>query len=110
MYVVKVSARILPLPHLFFLCGRANGPREYRASATRTTGKKVIKTDTRTWAFPICGSCLGWIAVQRLATMLCWLFFGLLLLGIGAAVAGVVSIQKPAGIPLLLGGIAAAAV
>jgi hypothetical protein len=106
VYVVQVSARLLQFPRLCCCCGRPGPSENYRASATRTTGKKVLKTDTRSWTFPICRDCLAWIAVQRAANGLWGLFIALLVCAAGGGVFGLVSIREPAGVLFLLCGLA----
>ncbi len=105
MHVVQVSARLLQFPRLCCCCGHPGPSEAYQASATRTTGKKVVKTDTRTWTFPICRDCLAWIAVQRAAHTLCGLFIVLLVCAAGGAVFGLASIREPAGVLFLLCGL-----
>ena len=55
---VQISARLIRWPEQCACClGRAN--EVYRATYTRVTGKKVIRTDSRWWDVPYCSSCLG---------------------------------------------------
>lgn len=93
MYTVHVSARLLHFPRLCCCCGRPDPSEEYRASAKRTTGKKVVKTDTRSWSFPICRECLDWITIQRSANALCGLFVVLLVCAVEGVMFGLVSIR-----------------
>ena len=54
---VRVSARILYWPRCCACCcGVATGTRA--ATATRTTGKRVIKTQGKYWPIPYCDQCL----------------------------------------------------
>lgn len=104
--LVQVSARILHFPPLCCCCGTSSGVTEhFRASSTRTTGKKVIKTDTRSWTFPLCVPCRRWIGVQKTATALLGLFVALILLGILGVAVGINSIHKPAGVGYLAAGV-----
>ena len=106
MYVVQVSARLLHFPRLCCGCGSPGPSEGYGASATRTSGKKVVKTDTRTWTFPICGDCLEWIAIQGSANTLRGLFIGLLVCSVTGVMIGFASIREPVGILFLLCGVA----
>jgi hypothetical protein len=55
--LIEVSANTLSLPRLCACC--ANDPdTEIPLVATRTSGKRVIKTQSRTWRFPFCRDCL----------------------------------------------------
>lgn len=66
--IVKVSARLLAFPNLCCCCGTTGATEKYSATATRTTGKRVIKTTDNTWNFPICEKCLAWIVATREAS------------------------------------------
>lgn len=68
MYTVQVSARKLNLPRLCCCCARPDPSEQYLAEATRESGKRVIKIQTRSWKFPICRECVDWIDVQKAAT------------------------------------------
>ena len=54
---VRVSGRILSWPQK---CACCSGPSDtnLRAEHTRTTGKRVVRTDTRHWDVPYCSHCL----------------------------------------------------
>ncbi len=54
---VEVSARLIRWPDRCACClGRANTVHE--TTHTRVTGKKVIRTDSRSWQVPYCTNCL----------------------------------------------------
>jgi hypothetical protein len=71
MYQVSVSARILSFPNICCCCASPGPNGKFTAAATRVTGKRVIKTQERSWAFPICAECIEWRdAVLRGRTVL----------------------------------------
>jgi hypothetical protein len=72
------------MPNRCCCCARPNASSEFRAAHTRTTGKKVVKHDTREWSFPLCGECRAWMRLQKLARVFCGLFF--------ASVAGAIGV------------------
>lgn len=82
MYSVNVSARILKLPQLCCCCGVSEPQGRYQACYTRTTGKRVVRTDTRSWSFPICGPCISWIELDSTANRNRAVFVGTLVVGI----------------------------
>lgn len=53
---IKVSARLISWPKICACCGRSSET-ELEASFTRTSGKKVIKHDRRSWGVPYCHAC-----------------------------------------------------
>ena len=61
MNEVKVSARILSFPSICCCCGAYNPQGEFLATATRVTGKRVIRTQSRSWGFPLCTKCEKWM-------------------------------------------------
>ena len=64
---VRVSARILKFPQACCCCGRA--PDTYiEATATRVTGKRVVRTQTKSWHFPACRNCQSHIRLYAEAT------------------------------------------
>jgi hypothetical protein len=65
----------------------------------------VVKTDTRSWTFPICRKCLDWIAVQRAANTLCGLFIVLVICAVAGLVFGLPLIGERTGVGLLLCGV-----
>src|SRR4051794_14872358 len=67
VYCVQVSARLLNIPQACCCCGMHGVDTRFRAIATRTTGKRVIRTDSRSWDFPLCNRCQLWIGHQRTA-------------------------------------------
>jgi hypothetical protein len=69
MYEVRVSARLLSWPQCCVCCGGL-ADTSYQAAFTRTTGKRVIKTDTRSWAVPYCSRCRGHVEKARQAKTL----------------------------------------
>jgi hypothetical protein len=65
-YEIQISARNLSWPRLCACCcGPANTMK--RASASRTTGKRVRHTTTAWWEVPYCTSCLSQEALFRWA-------------------------------------------
>ncbi len=54
---VQVSARILRFPQVCCCCGRTPDS-SLVASSTRVWGKRVIRTQSKSWSFPICHRCL----------------------------------------------------
>jgi hypothetical protein len=60
MYKVSVSARILRSPNMCCCCARPNPNGKFNAVATRTTGKRVVRTQERSWEFPMCTECIEW--------------------------------------------------
>ncbi len=64
MYCVEISARIISWPAVCACCCR---PRDtvIEVSSTRTTGKRVIHTETKSWNIPYCNKCLGHITAAR---------------------------------------------
>jgi hypothetical protein len=67
MSIIQVSARLLTFPNLCCCCCENIGVKKYRAKSSRTTGKKVKRTQTNVWEFPICESCSIWVKVQNTA-------------------------------------------
>ncbi len=61
---IQVSARLLHFPDICCCCGVHGAKARFRATATRTTGKKVIRTHSRSWDFPLCKKCDRWIDYQ----------------------------------------------
>jgi hypothetical protein len=104
LYCVQVSARLLHFPRVCCSCGSGAPDQHFRASATRTTGKKVVKTDMRSWDFPICSGCLRWISQQRSANSMRGGFIALVIFAVLGVVVGVILIREPVGIfAILLG-------
>lgn len=107
--IVSVSGQIVSVPRQCACCG-ALPDGELLVSATRTPGKRVVKTDTRTWAFPYCSACLrhvnqwhsadtimfvglGLVACGFLAGLCLILFHpALMLLGVAASAAGLAGV------------------
>jgi hypothetical protein len=67
MWTVQASARLLHMPPTCCCCASSVGTRKFVAASTRTKGKRVIRTDTRQWSFPICESCMRWIRAHHAA-------------------------------------------
>jgi hypothetical protein len=60
---VQISARLISWPQQCACClGRAT--EVYQTSHTRVTGKKVIRTDSRSWKVPYCGNCLDHVDAE----------------------------------------------
>ncbi len=53
---IDVSARLLTWPRLCACCSRS-ATTEVAASYTRVSGQRVIRTNTRSWQVPVCGTC-----------------------------------------------------
>ncbi len=53
---IQVSARILTWPRLCACCSRP-ATTDVAASYTRVSGKRVIRTNTRSWRVPVCATC-----------------------------------------------------
>jgi hypothetical protein len=58
MFRMQVSARLLEWPRFCACCMEPTGDRS-GFSATRTTGKRVIRTQTHTWEIPVCRACIS---------------------------------------------------
>lgn len=91
MYEVRISARLLSFPRMCCCCGGNSPDSTYTASYTRTTGKKVVKKQTKSWNFPICSGCSEWIEAVRAAQTVglgfgCAFVLGVIVLSIGIAV------------------------
>jgi hypothetical protein len=54
---VDVSGKVFSIPRHCACCGGAPDA-ELDASATRTTGVKVVRSQTHTWTFPFCSACV----------------------------------------------------
>lgn len=63
---VDVSAIKLSVPNVCSCClGQATT--SLAASATRTTGKRVVRSQTHSWSFPFCDTCLGHLSAWKTA-------------------------------------------
>lgn len=78
MYKVAVSARIIKVPSKCCCCATSNHSGTYQATATRTTGKRVVRTQEKTLDLPICEDCNKWIGFVYLSRR----FFALSILAI----------------------------
>lgn len=78
--LINLSANILNFPNLCCCCGQPGPTEKYAAIATRTTGKRVIKTTQKSWSFPICTKCVEWSSIEMNARKLRTGFFVLALL------------------------------
>ena len=67
MWTVQASARLLSMPTACCCCASSVASRKFVAASTRTKGKRVVRTDTRHWSFPICDACTRWIAEHHAA-------------------------------------------
>jgi len=56
--LVHISAQTITFPRACACCG-ADPQTNLRVSSTRTTGKRVVRTDTRWWEFPYCYGCVA---------------------------------------------------
>lgn len=59
---VHVSARKITFPRLCPCCSQESDT-EVEITASRTTGKRVVKTVTKSWEFPYCKKCMEHTAV-----------------------------------------------
>lgn len=108
---ITVSAQLHNVP---FMCACCGGPPDmHEASvATRTTGKRVVRTDTRSLNFPYCARCVGhnrlyrtapvafigvWVLVTALLAGLTVPFFIALLLGLGSGFGALAYVHHRAG-------------
>lgn len=64
MYCVQISARIIRWPGICACCGHS-ADTNIEISSTRTTGKRVIRTQTKSWEVPYCSRCLSHIRAAR---------------------------------------------
>src|SRR4051794_4471700 len=64
MYCVQVSARIIHWPGACACCCQP-ADTSIAASSTRTTGKKVVHTHTKSWDVPYCRRCLAHIRAAK---------------------------------------------
>jgi serine/threonine protein kinase len=53
---IQVSARILTWPTICACCSRP-ATTDVAASYTRVSGKRVVRTNTRSWRVPVCATC-----------------------------------------------------
>lgn len=60
-FEIKVSANLLVIPKICCCCAEQVGSLSYQARATKTKGKRVIRTQTKSWDFLICDDCSRWI-------------------------------------------------
>ncbi len=67
---VQLSARSLVMPQVCACCA-GTADRELPVAARRTTGKRKVKVETRTWMFPYCSACIGHVHVS--ASPLHWI-------------------------------------
>jgi hypothetical protein len=102
VYQISVSARLLSWPKCCACCGWASNT-THQAAFTRTTGKRVIRHDTRSWNVPYCRSCLSHVAAAGRARVLLSLAVGV------GVVCGLIAFgqffgsQSPTGARVLLG-------
>jgi hypothetical protein len=61
---IEISARLIRWPPVCACClGRSNDV--LRATSTRVTGKRVVRTDSRSWNVPYCSACLDHIDAEQ---------------------------------------------
>jgi hypothetical protein len=70
MHEISLSAKLIRFPRRCCCCGAADAANKYEAIATRTSGKRVVRTDSRSWSFPICSQCLEWVRAKNVAKAL----------------------------------------
>ncbi len=56
--LVQVSARMIAFPKTCACCG-GHADAQLAVTASRTRGKRVVRTETRGWHFPYCESCIA---------------------------------------------------
>lgn len=80
---IAVSAKLLKWPPVCACCQRP-ADASLRAAYTRTTGKRVVRSQTRYWDVPYCSGCLRHVAhAQSGATLNAWgAFFSFAALGL----------------------------
>lgn len=99
---VSVSARILSFPNLCCCCGSGRPSTSYDAISTRTSGKKVIRQQSRGWSFPLCTACSRWMQAEKAALMMKAIFIWMLIGGGIGFFGGIGSLPKPVGIILIV--------
>jgi len=101
---VEASGRQFEFPSQCACCG-GNADTRLTASASKTTGKKVVHTTTHSWDFPYCSPCIAHVRKARSAGSTAVLLtvvdlvLGVILyyaaapwLGIAAGIAGIVGV------------------
>ena len=78
-YQFQISARVLNWPRQCACCA-GTPDSNLRASASRTTGKRVKHTTTYWWEVPYCSTCLSHKAAYEAAFWWLWLGLGFALL------------------------------
>jgi hypothetical protein len=63
-YSLTVSARMILWPRKCACCGEM-ADSQWRATATRRTGKRVVRTTSHSWDVPCCSQCLSHIQSYR---------------------------------------------
>ena len=63
---IEVSGHKFNFPHKCACCGE-NPDTCLSASASRSTGKRVVHTDSKSWDFPYCSRCVGHVRASRSA-------------------------------------------
>jgi hypothetical protein len=64
MYRVEISARIIRWPPVCACCCRP-ADSSIEISSTRVTGKRIIRSQTKSWEIPYCRRCLAHIKASR---------------------------------------------
>lgn len=67
MYSVQVSAHILNYPHCCCCCCGSGANTSFPATATRVWGERVVRTDSKSFNFPLCNACKAWMNRQHAA-------------------------------------------
>ena len=111
MYCVQVSARLLHFPDVCCCCGAGGANGRFRVTATRTTGKKVVRTESQSWDFPLCDECQEWMRQQHAANTARRWFIALIVFAALGIVVGIDKLPQPGSIlsiavGMLLGAIA----
>jgi hypothetical protein len=68
-YYLQISAKILSWPQYCACCGGASDT-HFRASASKSTGKKVVTTRTSWWEVPYCSTCLHHVQKYQAAAQI----------------------------------------
>jgi hypothetical protein len=64
MYCLQISARVIRWPGICACCAQP-ADAAIEVSSTRTTGKRVIHTQTKSWDVPYCNRCLSHIRAAK---------------------------------------------
>jgi hypothetical protein len=89
---IDVSARLIKFPASCACCGEpASG--KLQVSASRSKGKRVVRTTTQSWGFPYCARCLAHVSAWKQTELGC--------ITVGFSAAGVflwIALSRPEGL------------